>query len=157
MFCRPCVFMKWGPILGKRPAGLSMRLTIRLNPKLVGGGKMMLNVEIRVGEKPHEVSLSSFAETILREIRAVVREEICHVLAGQASKNPESSQRTNSEIPPQAVSIKEAARLLSISPRTVQNYISLKTIPTIRIGRRVLIPMKGMKMIASRGLREKRN
>ena len=39
--------MKGEPILGKRPASLSVRSTIRLNPKLVSGGNMMFNVEIR--------------------------------------------------------------------------------------------------------------
>ena len=37
--------------------------------------------------------LSSFAETILGEIRAVVREELCHALAVQATNGSDSSQK----------------------------------------------------------------
>jgi excisionase family DNA binding protein len=101
--------------------------------------------------------LSSFAETILGEIRAVVREEFCHALAVQATNGSDSSQTSNSERPPQAVSIREAVRLLSSSTRTVQNHVSLKTIPAIRVGKRVLIPMKSVNMVASQGIREKRD
>jgi excisionase family DNA binding protein len=43
-----------------------------------------------------------------------------------------------------AVSIREAAALLSISPRSVQNYIRLKTLPARKIGRRTVIPMRAL-------------
>jgi excisionase family DNA binding protein len=43
-----------------------------------------------------------------------------------------------------AVSIREAAALLSISPRSVQNYIRLKTLPARKIGRRTVIPMSAL-------------
>jgi hypothetical protein len=49
--------LKGEPILGKRPASLSVRSTIRLNPKLVSGGNMMFNVEIRFDETGRDVLL----------------------------------------------------------------------------------------------------
>jgi excisionase family DNA binding protein len=43
-----------------------------------------------------------------------------------------------------AVSIREAAAMLSISPRSVQNYIRLKTLPARKIGRRTVIPVRAL-------------
>ena len=43
-----------------------------------------------------------------------------------------------------AVSIREAAAMLSISPRSVQNYIRLKTLPARKIGRRTVIPIRAL-------------
>ena len=117
----------------------------------------MLNVEIRVIMDGHEVSLDSFAQAIVREVRASVREEISRTLGWQENRNPEPFQGASSEMPRQAVSVREAARLLSISPRTVQNYVALKLIRTVHVGRRVLIPMKSVNEIANRGIPCRRN
>jgi len=43
-----------------------------------------------------------------------------------------------------AVSIAEAARLLSVSPRTIQNYLRAKTLPARKIGRRTVIPVRAL-------------
>jgi excisionase family DNA binding protein len=40
-----------------------------------------------------------------------------------------------------AVSISDAARMLSVSRRTVHNYISAKVLPARKIGRRTVIPI----------------
>jgi len=37
-------------------------------------------------------------------------------------------------------------------PRTVHNYIGLKAIRTVRVGRRVLVPMKSVNEVATRGI-----
>ena len=116
----------------------------------------MMNVEIRFVSQGREVSVDSFVETIVREIRASVREEIDRTFSRQVTHPSESSPKANSEIPVQAVSIGEAARLLSISTRTVYNYIGVKGIRTIRIGRRVLIPMRSVNEVASRGILRRR-
>lgn len=42
-----------------------------------------------------------------------------------------------------AVNIREAAAMLSVSPRTIQNYISAKVLfPVRKIGRRTVIPVR---------------
>jgi hypothetical protein len=42
-----------------------------------------------------------------------------------------------------AVNIREAAAMLSVSPRTIQNYISAKVLfPVRKIGRRTVIPIR---------------
>ncbi len=111
----------------------------------------MLNVEIRFIIDGREVSLDTFAQTIVREVRASVHEEFDRNL----TKQQNLARPLHSEIPRQAVSVREAARLLSISPRTVDKYIALKEIPTIRVGRRVLIPMKRLSEIVSKGISKK--
>jgi excisionase family DNA binding protein len=43
-----------------------------------------------------------------------------------------------------AVSIREASAMLSVSPRTIQNYIRAKIIPARKIGRRTVIPVRAL-------------
>jgi len=43
-----------------------------------------------------------------------------------------------------AVSTREAAQMLSVSPRTIQNYIAAKLIPARKIGRRTVIPVRAL-------------
>jgi len=43
-----------------------------------------------------------------------------------------------------AVGIREAAQMLSVSPRTIQNYIAAKTLPHRKIGRRTVIPVRAL-------------
>lgn len=43
-----------------------------------------------------------------------------------------------------AVDTREAARLLSVSPRTIQNYISAKLLSARKIGRRTVIPLRAL-------------
>jgi excisionase family DNA binding protein len=43
-----------------------------------------------------------------------------------------------------AVSVREAAAMLSISPRTIQNYIAAKLLPARKIGRRTVIPVRAL-------------
>ena len=43
-----------------------------------------------------------------------------------------------------AVDIREAAQMLSVSPRTIQNYIHAKMLPARKIGRRTVIPVRSL-------------
>jgi excisionase family DNA binding protein len=115
-------------------------------------GENMLNVEIRLLMQGKEVSVDSFVEAIVREVRASVREEISRTFPKYELQGSDSSRRVDSEMPRQAVSVREAARLLSISPRTVDKYVALKVIPTVRVGRRVLVPMKSVNEVVARGI-----
>jgi excisionase family DNA binding protein len=117
----------------------------------------MLNVEIRFIAEGKEVSLNTFAETLVLGIRTSVREEINRSFGNQASEVIEPSAKTNSEMPRQAVSVREAARLLSLSPRTLHNYIASIAIRVVRVGRRVLIPMKSVNEVATKGVPRRRN
>ena len=115
----------------------------------------MLNVEIRFVVGGQEVSLGSFAEAIVGEVRSSVREEIDRTLSQVATNVPKPPQESDSKMPPKAVSVREAARLLSISPRTLDKYVALKVIPTVRVGRRVLVPMKSVNEVVSKAISRK--
>ena len=88
-------------------------------------------VEIKFLTLGKEVSVDSFVEVIVREVCASVRKEISRTLAGHEQQGINSSRRVNTEIPRQAVSVREAALLLSISPRSVDRYVRLKVIRTV--------------------------
>lgn len=45
-----------------------------------------------------------------------------------------------------AVDTREAARMLSVSPRTIQNYIAVKLLPARKIGRRTVIPVRALEV-----------
>jgi excisionase family DNA binding protein len=49
-----------------------------------------------------------------------------------------------------AVSVREAGRLLSVSPRTIQNYIHAKMLPARKIGRRTVIPVRALEAFLRR-------
>ncbi len=115
----------------------------------------MLNVEIRFVVEGQEVSLDSFAQAIVREVRASIRDELNRNLRTQETLSNQPSPRIGAEPSRQAVSIREAARLLRVSPRTLYNHIALKAVRTVRIGRRVLIPMKSVNEIAWRGISQR--
>lgn len=43
-----------------------------------------------------------------------------------------------------AVSVREASGMLSVSARTIQNYIAAKLLPARKIGRRTVIPVRAL-------------
>jgi len=43
-----------------------------------------------------------------------------------------------------AVNVREAAAMLSVSPRTIQNYVRAKMLPCRKIGRRTVIPVRAL-------------
>jgi excisionase family DNA binding protein len=117
----------------------------------------MLSVEITFLMQGKEVSIDSFVEAIVREVRASVRDEISRTFPKHEQQGSDSPRRGDSEMPHHAVSVREAARLLSISPRIVEKYVALKVIRTVRIGRRVLVPMKSVNEVVTRGISWRRN
>ena len=43
-----------------------------------------------------------------------------------------------------AVSVREAAAMLSVSPRSIQNYVTAKLLPARKIGRRTVISVRAL-------------
>ena len=43
-----------------------------------------------------------------------------------------------------AVSVREAAEMLSVSPRSIQNYVAAKLLQARKIGRRTVIPVSAL-------------
>jgi excisionase family DNA binding protein len=50
------------------------------------------------------------------------------------------------------VSKREAARLLGVCERTMENYVASKAIRSIRVRKRVLIPMRSLHEVVSKGI-----
>lgn len=48
-----------------------------------------------------------------------------------------------------AVDVREAAYRLSVSPRTIQNYIRAKMLPARKIGRRTVISVRALEKLSS--------
>jgi excisionase family DNA binding protein len=117
----------------------------------------MLSLGIRFIVQGKEVSVDSFVEAVMQQVRSSVREEISRTLTSQLSPSREWTPAPIHEMTRQVVSIREAARLLSLSPRTIHKYVASKTIRTVRVGRRVLVPMKSVNEIATKGIPSRRN
>jgi excisionase family DNA binding protein len=43
-----------------------------------------------------------------------------------------------------AVGIREAAQMVGVSPRTIQNYIAAKLLPHRKLGRRTVVPVRAL-------------
>jgi excisionase family DNA binding protein len=112
----------------------------------------MLNIEIRFLTSGQEISLNSFSAALVAEIRRAVRDEIDRASNQAVAKNLESTQQPAHKITPLAVSKREAARLLGVCERTVDNYVALKAIRCVRVGKRVLIPMRSLHEVVSKGI-----
>jgi excisionase family DNA binding protein len=48
-----------------------------------------------------------------------------------------------------AVSVAEAARMADLSRRSIENYVALKLLPSVRVGRRRLIRVKDLERFLS--------
>ena len=57
---------------------------------------------------------------------------------------------------PLAVDIAEAARLLSLSPRTIRRHIRSGHIQAVYVGRRVLVPIDALRKTLTEAAHEKR-
>ena len=111
----------------------------------------MLSLEIKLFMNGKELSIDSVARAIAEQLRNSVRDEISRILSRPENPNRQSAHVT-SESPRQVVSVREAARLLSLSRRTIDTYIALKKICVVRVGRRVLVPMTSVNEVAKRGI-----
>lgn len=111
----------------------------------------MLTAEITFAVNGKELSVDSFVQAIVEGLRTLVLDELNHSSGKRENPNREHAHPT-SESPRHAVSVREAARLLSLSRRTLDNYIALKRIRVVRVGRRVLVPMTSVNEVARRGI-----
>jgi excisionase family DNA binding protein len=96
-----------------------------------------------------EVSVDSLVESIVRKAHASLREEINRTVPKHEQQGSDSSRRGTSDMARQALSVREAARLLSIFPRTIHGYIASNAIRAVRVGRCVLVPMKSVNEVNS--------
>ena len=96
----------------------------------------MLTLEIRILTDGKELSIDSVVRAIADELRKSVHDEIS--VAPSTHESPNSAPAPSpTESAPQAVSVIEAARFLSVSPYTLRRQIASKAVRSIRVGRRL--------------------
>ena len=106
----------------------------------------MFSVEIKFRAGDREVSLERFATLFLKELLRSAQDEIrpqpAPPIPPIVVAAPVSMEMK--ELEPRAVGLKQAAFLLGVKEPTVRKHVRLGTIPSVRIGRRVLVPTKAI-------------
>jgi excisionase family DNA binding protein len=106
----------------------------------------MFSVEIKFRAGDREVSLEKFATLFLTELLQSAQDEMRRqptpMMPPVAVAAPARTRTEEQE--PRAVGLKQAARLLGVSEHTVRAHVRQGKIPSVRFGRRVLIPTKAI-------------
>ena len=98
-------------------------------------------------------SLDEFAKSVLEAIRTTIRQEVDRLHSPGAT--PATPRAKDSEVNrPAALSKTQAAQVLGVSVRTIDNCIAQQKIRVLRIGRRVLVPMNSIEAALKRGALE---
>ena len=99
-------------------------------------------IKFSVGDR--EVSLERFGTLFLKELlrsaQGEIRPQPALLIPPTVVAAPVGSDRKERE--PRAVGLKQAALLLGVSEGTVRKHVMLGTIPSVPLGRRVLVPTK---------------
>src|SRR5258708_7739162 len=102
----------------------------------------MFSVEIKFRAGDREVSFERFATLFLKELLRSAQDEIrpqpAAVIPPAVVAPPVRMDLKEPE--PRAVGLKQAALLLGVSEHTVRKHVRQGTIPSVRFGRRVLVP-----------------
>ena len=112
---------------------------------------MDVTLKIELSNGGRVVSLDEFTKTFLEAIQRAVRQEF------QRLQNPHAppQEPVSAAVPESrralAVSKTEAARILGVSRRTIDYSIALKQITVLRVGRRVLVPIRSLEAVVRRG------
>jgi excisionase family DNA binding protein len=112
----------------------------------------MFTVELRFKENGRDISLDQFADEITRRFAQVIKESFPADHSERQGSTIYSSPAPGGVIPPKAVGIKEAARLLGIRPPTLRVMVMKQRIRVVRIGRRVLVPMETIEQVLQEGI-----
>lgn len=122
----------------------------------------MFSVEIKFKAGDREVSLERFATLFLKELLRSAQDEIRPQSIQECVKTPvippvvvaavtAPVKMDRKEPEPLAVSLRQAAFLLGVKESTVRKHVRLGTIPRVRVGRRVLVPMKAINDLTMKG------
>lgn len=113
----------------------------------------MLRVEIKFRARDCEVILERFATLFLKELLRCAHDEIrpqpAPVIPPAVIAAPASVDKKEPE--PRAVGLKQAAFLLGVKESTVRKHVRRGAIPSVRFGRRVLVPMKAINDLTMKG------
>lgn len=116
----------------------------------------MFTVELRFKENGTDISLDQFADEIAQRLAHVLKEQFSskgdeRFFASLSDKIP-TAPVEKGPMPPKAVGVAEAARLLGIRPPTLRVMVMKEKIRVVRIGRRVLVPMETIDKILQEGV-----
>ncbi len=116
----------------------------------------MFTVELRFKENGRDISLDQFVDEIAQKFALVLKEHFSSNMHDSfLSARAEFISTASSEkgpMPPKAVGVTEAARLLGIRPPTLRVMIMKERVRVVRIGRRVLVPMETIDKILQDGV-----
>lgn len=117
----------------------------------------MFSIEVKLKVHNREVSWDKFANLFLIEAFRSIQNEIQVKAVPPVQPQPPVVQTAApSEPRPRVVNLKEAARLLGVSSHTIRAYVNRRKIASVKIGRRVLIPMEAINELVQNGLRPAR-
>ena len=118
----------------------------------------MFSVEIKFRAGDREVSLERFATLFLKELfrsaQDDIRQQPAPVIRPAVVAAPDS--KNTKELEPLAVGLKQAAFFLGVREPTVRKHVRQGTIPSLRVGRRVLVPMKAINDLTMKGSNRRR-
>jgi len=120
----------------------------------------MFSVEIKFKVGDREVSPERFVTLFLKELLRSAQDEIrpesiqdrvkAPVIRPPVVATPAGMEKKEPE--PLAVNFKQAAFLLGVKEPTIRKHVRLGTIPHVRVGRRVLVPMKAINDLTMRSV-----
>jgi hypothetical protein len=111
---------------------------------------MGVKIIIEFNEQRRLLSLDEFTKSFLGAVQRIIRRELERLLASRpvAAERPLNQPQITR---PVAVSKAEAARILGVSLRSIDNCIALEQIPVLRVGRRVLVQVSSLEAAIRRG------
>jgi excisionase family DNA binding protein len=110
-----------------------------------------VKLKIELSNGGRVVSLDEFTKTFLEAIQGAVRQEFQRLQIPSAPPEEPASTSVPESRRALAVSKTEAARILGVSRRTIDYSIALKQIAVLRVGRRVLVPIRSLEAVMRRG------
>lgn len=114
----------------------------------------MFDVEVRLTVGGRAVPLSGFVDALLQEVAKTAQSEVQKPPGARPLPAPVlTSEVLGAQNPkPLAVGVNEAGKLLGLSPWTIRRYIAEGQIRSVRIGRRVLVPMDVLEKVMLEGV-----
>jgi excisionase family DNA binding protein len=114
-----------------------------------------IQVQLLVARRP--VTFNGFVDSILAEIVRRVGAEMQNLSQVRLAEIALPAREENRKgIRPLAVSVDDAAKMLGVSSCTLRRRVADGEIRTIRLGRRVLVPMDVMERVMAAGMDEER-
>lgn len=115
----------------------------------------MFEMQVRFMAGGKQVGFDGFMVAVVAEIARRVRTEIQNlpqappVVVERSWRAPEEDRKHPRAL---AVGVSEAAKLLGVSVYTIRNYVAQRRIRSVRVGRRVLVPLEVLEKVAVEGV-----